>query len=293
MRPSIQDKLRRALDRRGFPFHVQREIMNEVFMRQSETHTAVKDEITWVSLIHEVQDSIASLTSNRSRWPKHMAPLYEEYRQIMHDTRADIIATRTTLLPDPDNPKGAKVPATLKLVRALAARRNDKLRKAGAPLMPACGDHWPSWVSPDKVRDLTTRFERAYDLNGGGRGKRLIPFATTSVTKTLNRTIARHRAFIEAQREAILAADPEADREHKRVHSRYGALHLCALRQAEMWLDTYERELRNRTKHPVLDPVPVNWQHLLEPELRTRVRDADENPASVTPEGLTSFLITE
>lgn len=291
MRPSLHDKLRRALDRRDIPWHIQKDILNEVFLKGSTTSAAVKDDVTWDSLLNGVQHSIAVLTSNRSRWPAHMVPLYEEYRQIMHDTKAEIIATRATLLPDPDNPKGARLPATLDVVRKLAARRNDKLRKTGAPLMPACTDHWPSWVSPAKVSDLIERFERAYDLHGGGRGKRLIPFATTTVTKSLNRTIVRHRAFIDSQRNAILAADPDADRENGRVHQRYGALHLCALRQAEMWLDNYEREVRKRTKHPVLDPVPVNWLHLLEPELRRRVRAADENPAGVTPEGLGSFLI--
>jgi len=292
MRPSIADKLRRALNRRDIPEHIQREVMNEVFIRQSDTAKAIKAELTWDSLIQEVQSSIANLTSNRSRWPTHMVPLYEEYRQVMHDTKANIEAIRYTMLPNPDDPTGPKIPATLPLVRALAARRNEKLRKSGAALMPACTDHWPSWVNPHTVQDLIRRFEQAYNANGGGRGKRLIPFATTSVTKACNKAIIRHRSFIEAQREAILAADPDADRDYTRVHQPYGALHLCALRQAEMWLDAYERDTKKRLRHPATHPVPMNWTHMLTADLRARIRAADENPASVTPEGLGSFLIS-
>lgn len=292
MRPSFSDKLRRALDRRDIEPHIQREIMNEVLMRGSATHAAVADDITWDSLIYEVQHSIFNLTSNRVRWPADMTDLYEEYRRVMHATKDDIIATRAAMLPNPADPKGTRVPATLELVRTLAARRNALRRKKGEPLGPTCTDHWPSWVDPAKVADLLERFERAYDARGGGRGRRLVPFSTTSVAKSTERALMRHRAFIASQRKAIFSADPEADKANGRVHSAYGALHLCALRQAEMWLNDYERDVKKRLRHPVTDPVPVNWLHLLTPDLRTRLKEADENPAAVTPTGLTSFLLS-
>lgn len=289
MRIPIETRLRRALDRRDIPEHVRRAVYNDVFTK-SKANAVLIDENSWDSLIAGLQHSIFNLTSNRSRWPADMSALYEQYLRIMRDVRADIDVHRAKMLDDPDGPAGTKVPATLALVTAAATKENAALLKQGKPIGPRRGTHWPTWVDPAEARELVSKFEQAYAVRGLSRGKRLVPFATTSIAKETNRTILRHRKFIEDQRDAVLNADPHADRVNGRVSTHYGALHLCALRMAEMWLDNYERDVKKRLRNAALDPVPINWGHMLTKEMRQRIKAADENPGMVTPEGLTSFL---
>ena len=283
MKLSVQHRLRASLERRRIAPDLTRLILNDVFSPASTLKPMLIDEASWDSLIAGAQHSIFNLTSNKSRWPADMVHLYEEYRSLIHDTRAGIEKARDALVKDPDNPDGPKIPLTLARATAIAAARNRKRAAAGEPLGPACGTHWPSWVDPDIAADLTARFDRANAMRGGGRGKRVVPFATTSVIKDMNRAIVRHRKFIDDQRAIV------ADRPHGMGSTHYRALHLCAMRMAELWLDGYERDIKQHIRHPAFSPVPVNWLHMLTRDMRERVRRADADAMDIEPDGLYSF----
>lgn len=282
MKLSVQTRLRAALDRHRIAPHTQREILNDVFSPTSDLTPILKDEVSWDSLIEGAQHSIFVLTSNKSRWPPDMAHLYEEYRSLIHATKTFIERERARYVDDPDNP-GAKIPLTLQRAGEIAAAANRKAARENQPRVPACGPHWPSWVKPEAAADMLSRFDVANTARGPSRGKRIVPFATAAVTRDMKRALARHRKFIEDQRAVV------SDRPNGMGSTHYRALHLCAMRMAELRLDQYERDVKARVRNPAFSPIPLNWMHLLTKEMRERVRAADEDPASVSPVGLHSF----
>lgn len=283
MRTTAQTRLLRALSRRSIPSHICTSIINEVFFPLSDARIADASAASFDTVLAEARQAKRAVLSNKSKWVPELADLYEQYVQVVQAAIDDIDGTRTALVTDPDNPEGAKIPLSLSRATAIRASKNAKLRAAGKPEGPSCTANWPTWVDPAKRRELIEAFDAAYLSIGRGRGRRFIPFATTSIVKDNTRAMLRHRKFIDDQRDIL------SDRPDGMGSTHYRALHLCALRMAELWLDNYARDLKARTIHPALNPVPVNWTHMLTPEMRARLREADADPGAVTPEGLTSF----
>lgn len=285
MRVSVQDRLLRALSRRDIPFHIQREVVNEVFALRTPTGTALQREVSFASLISAVCAAKRTVMGNKTKWHPALVTLYEEYVAMLTQTHDTMVHMQHLLVPDPENPHGAKVPATLPIITALAKRKNDKCARDGLPPLPSCTASWPTWIAPaDKTR-LIEAFDMAYARMGRGRGKRFIPFHTTALVHSMGRAVLRHRKFIDDMRRSV------GDRPEGKGSTHYRALHLCALRMAELWLDGYERDTKAKHRHPATDPIPVNWMHMLNTDMRHRVAAADASPTDyIDPTGLGSFL---
>lgn len=285
MRVSVQDRLLRALSRRDIPFHIQREVVNEVFVLRSPIRDELRREASFASLISAVVAAKRTVMGNKTKWHPALVTLYEEYVALLTQTHDTMVHMQNMMVPNPEDPHGARVPATLAIITALAKRKNDKCARDGLPPLPSCTAAWPTWVAPaDKTR-LIEAFDTAYARMGRGRGKRFIPFHTTALAHSMGRAVLRHRKFIDDMRAAT------CDRPDGKGSTHYRALHLCALRMAELWLDNYEKDIRLKHRHPATDPVPVNWTHMLTSDMRQRVAAADANPTDyIDPTGLGSFL---
>lgn len=283
MKIGMSTRLHAALDRRGLDPNVKRSIINDVFSPASALAERLKREENFDALRDDLRAVLRSTQSNRTKWPPELVHLYEQYLAVVRTALNTVDYMRTKMLPDPANPQGPRIPATLARTTERMRVLNEKHRAKGEPLEPACNANWVSWVDPNKRDALIADFSMAYVRMGRGKGRRFIPFATTAVSKDMQRAITRHRRFIEDQRDVV------SDRPNNTGSTHYRALHLCALRMAEMWLDSYERDIKSHERHPATHPVPVNWMHLLTKEMRERIRAADEDPASVSPMGLASF----
>lgn len=269
-----------------------RDVVNQVFgIHARDNLSRIRNERSFQRILDDVRITRRNLISNRSKWPKELVELYEEYISVLDQVMADVRSCMVMMVKDPLDPEGPRIPATPKRIAELAEKRNAAARAKGEPLGPACNALWVSWVEPATITRLIEAFDTAYTTINRGRGNRFMPFHTTSLKNVTKGMIERHRTFIRDQREAILAADKGSDKVYDRSSTLYGALHLCALRMAEITLDQYERDVRAKRLSMAANPIPVNWMHLLTPEMRKRVRDADTDPSSVTPEGLTSFLV--
>ena len=293
MKVSLQTKLRRALDRRDIPPHAQREVFNAVFFRLSAENVAIKEEAAFNALLSEVRAHRRSVRSNKLKVDPAIRHLYDEYVVLVEGAIADIEGAAVMLLKNPDDPTGPRVPATLARITEMAARRAKHAKDTHLPPTPLCNASWPSWVDPTARRNIIDAFDVAYTQLGRTRGRRFIPFTTTSLVSATNRQIIRHRKFIESQRAALAATPAPAAGTGNSNHDLYRALHLCALRMAELWLDGYERDIKKGFKNMRTDPVPVNFRHLLTNELRARVRASVADPtAPIDPTGLASFIPT-
>jgi hypothetical protein len=287
MRISAQTRLRRALNRHDIPLYIQHEVFNATFAPRSELLTTLSNESSFDGLLSDARNAKRAILSNKSKWPDELAVPYTRYIDCIQDVIGAVDSARRALLKNPDDPDGPRIPASLSRITEIAAKRVKKAQANGEPTPPLCNAGWPSWVDPTLRQSIIDEFDRAYTLMGRGRGRRFIPFATTSIIKDMDRAIIRHRKFIDDQRAVV------ADRPNTTGSTHYRALHLCALRMAEMWLDTHEREIKARTRNPATHPVPVNWMHMLTKDMRERIRAADENPADINPMGLTSFFNPE
>lgn len=301
MKPTKQALLLEALRAHRIPANVATDIVNRTFgLTSGDAAARLRGEQTFANILQTVRAVRRHTIGNRNKWHPDLAVLYERYVSILDSVINDVTACQHMTLRNPDDPDGARIPATPKRIAALAARRNAAVRAKGEPSGPACTASWVTWVSPHLVDELTAEFDLVYArMTGRGRGNRFRPFYTADIKRSAADAVARHRRFIQDQRAAIFVADADANpNTHPnaattgRVHNRYGALHLCALRMAELALDDYERDVKAKRINIASNPIPVHWTHLLTHDMRQRVRAADADPSSVTPEGLTSFLIT-
>ena len=283
MSRAFYTRLSAALDRRDISFAVRREIMNAVFAPTSELRETLRVQSQFDGLLYEVGEVRRVLLSNRSKWVPVLVPLYNEYVDMLRQVHADVTAASALMLKDPNSPGSARAPATLAQITAISERKNKALpaHEQG----PTRTGVWTSWVAPaDKAR-LIEAFDTAYACMGRGRGNRFIPFSTQTNRANMKRGVARHRKFIDDMRRVT------CNRPDGKGSTHYRALHLCALRMAELWLDNYEKDIRLKHRHPATDPVPVNWTHMLTSDMRQRVAAADANPTDyIDPTGLGSFL---
>ena len=296
MRITQATKLLKLMSEHRIDPHIARDIHNGMYGPNSREEGRVYKEIeefrTLIAEVRRIRRGYVQNRNHRRDHPEELRALYDRYEAALDQAIYDIDKARMTLVKDPDNPEGPRVPLTLKRCAEIAAKRNAKLRANGEPVGPACTSLWVTWVHPQVIHALVEDVQIAYDRMGRSQGNRFQPFNELSVRQATTRAAGIHRAFIKHQRARLYETDADATHAAKtgRVSHPYAALHLCALRMAELWLDGYARDIKAKNKHPALNPIPVNWLHLLTPEMRKRIRDADENPASVSRDGLDSFL---
>jgi hypothetical protein len=280
MRTSVQTKLRAALDAYRVPLDTQQGILNAVFNRASTENATTKAVSAFDLLLCEVRAARRAVMGNKGKADVAFLPLYEEYVSMTDRAVADIDAAKHMLLKNPEDPDGARVPATLTRITAIAAKRAAHAEANGLPPTPTCTASWPSWIDPAERKRIVEAFDARYTALNKGSGRRFIPFSTVELTRSMDRAIAKHHKFIAHQR-AVLGEGT----------THYIALHLCALRMAELWLERYVGDVKKRRKNPGIDPIPVNWMHLLTRDMRARVRAADADPsAPIDATGLHSFL---
>jgi hypothetical protein len=142
---------------------------------------------------------------------------------------------------------------------------------------------WQEWVPETTRAALITRFADAYGEHAP-RGNRIIPFAPLLLRKENAERIARTKRSVQVTRETY---DPD---DTGKAPNLLGALMLSACRMVERAVRTYEEGLKEGTLHPYENPAKVNWTHYCTPAMRARVKDGLANPASISPDGLTSFL---
>ena len=288
MPKSLETRMLATLLSRGVPWRVAKETINDLFGIPEVRGENRKKNNGFATLKAEVRAVIRTLKSNRNNRIPALRPTYLEYETLIRKVLADIEEAELLMLKDPEDPEGPKKPATLHQIATLAKNRNRALLRQNLPLGPECNTSWPTWVAPATRASMVLAFEKQYALYTADKthpGRRFVPFVTASTTKRTNALIVRHRKFIDDMR-STLADCPEGQ-----ASTPYRALHLCALRMAEMWLDKYEKNVALQTLNPAVTPVPVNWQHMLSPEMRQRIRTADANPEEpVSPEGLGSYL---
>lgn len=306
MTKSKYDMFRDSLARHGVAPHTSAAILHECFGVASAPRRRMAQSDAAFDLIQqEVRDHRRTVLGNKSKWRPELVHLYEHYISILDGIIADVDACRAVMVRNPEDPNGPKIPATLADITRISAKKNRQLcgddfdpdseRDIHVFMEPPRTSVWTSWVSPIVVDHIATAFVDAYAACGAGKGQRFRPFVTVETRRRRARQIAIHRTFIDNQRESIFKASPPDER--GRVASLYGALHLTALRQAERMLDSIEKPdyrstyARATRGHPVLDAVPVNWRHLLTPEMRKRLKAADEDPSSITPNGLDSYYL--
>ena len=290
-RISVSDRLDSALRLHNIPAETHRGIMNAMFTPNSSHAKSVKQsmriENAWKTLIDEVRAVVRGLMSNRYKQHEDIRPLYDQYIDLVRQARDDITAASMLTIKDKADPNGPKVAATPEDVKRMAANRNRKLGIDG----PTCTSRWHTWVAPADRKALRDAFETAYAKAQRGAGKRVTPFLTSDVTQHNKTRMEVLTNFIAAQRRALAVSDPlmglDLDRPYS--HIPHHALHLCALRMAELNLHRWKTAIAKDKYHGLDNPLPVQWTHLLDHDMRERLRAGDENPASVTIAGLESF----
>jgi hypothetical protein len=286
MRKSASDKLVTALAEAGVSEAQQRFVVNRVYGPKELRTVVDTDERKWAQLISELAAHIKSFNSNRFKAPAYTRPLIDEYYQLLRDTRQYIEATRDRLFKDPSNPHpdAPRLVATIAMARAARTKINDRLRAAGQPEGPSCGVHWQSWIAPSVRNDLIKRLEIAYVNAGIGPGRRTVLFVTAVSKKRNVDSAARLRSFFDDQRRVYATSE-----DGTRANNAFGALALCGIRMAERALEFWEKQVSRNQVYAIVNPLPVNWRHLLDQKMRERIAAADENPAAVTLDGLGSF----
>lgn len=226
----------------------------------------------WSALLHGASYTRLSVTSNRGKRKGHpMEPLYEMYAAIAQEALI-YIEHASTLVNDDGQPVQ---PYDLEKRRAVS---NAKRAAEGKPLLPECKhDTWYTWVAPARRQELLDAVARYYSDNGITKGKRFTPFVTTAdrqavanrVTDLANQ-IAQHRAMFKT---------PHSSNDSNAYGGTpYAALQVRACAQAAQALEAHRAGVKAGKIDPVVTPLPTHWTGLLEAELRTRMRKADDNP---------------
>lgn len=282
MTTTIRERLVHALRACRISASNQDRILNYCFGPASVVDRSTQqNELTWANLRGDVRAALKSVTTNRTKWPAHYAPIYEDYVAVIRQAQADIDSAFHMLIKDPTNPNGPKIPPTLADIRRLADKR---IQKTGHG--PTCTSAWPTWVEPSVRAALIERFDIAY-AKQGGKGNRPRPFVTNELHRQSELQCARFHAFFERQRNNLKVPDQP----HNVANTAFGALHLCAIRMAELHVERWEKAARLDPYHGLDNPLPVNWLHLLTPEMRERLRNADKNPDLISLDGITNFYM--
>ena len=284
MKSTMQERCLEVLPRLGMTPDNVRRAFNFIFAPNSRGRKETGNELVWDALVKDIRTAINGIATNRTKWKPAYREAYEEYLALLRQTKLDIeAARRAVMVPDPDNPDGPKLPASVDDVHRRAVARNKKLGIDG----PTCGATWQSWVDPAVRAALTNKFLRIHQLELSGKGTPPRPFMADNIRRNAKDMIARHRSMISHSRERLA----DGTTAHPTATTLYGALHLAALRQFERALEQWETKFVLNQMVALTDPLPVNWHAMLEPAMRERLRRAEKDPRDIDRQGLDSFYI--
>jgi hypothetical protein len=265
-----------------------RELVNVIGSTRAQTK-AERMPASWAKLRNTVIRVREGITGNRPRWRPVIAPLFQEYVEILNAVIALIDTQRTAY-------------DSIEECSKHTVTRNAQ-RAAEYPPRKSLGErntHWQSWVPPHVITGLTQRVEQAYATAAHKnqlRGKRFIPFQPINERVVFTAQVARVRKAIEnirfRVRDDTAQHNPRTKGvEHATGSTPYRALMLCACSQAARALSVIVKRVDSGAV-PIYHPdavVPVDWRALLSPELRARLSCAALFPNDVSTDGLDSFL---
>jgi hypothetical protein len=276
MRKTAALRVQEALILFNIPLDKQREIMNEAFGMTASAVAKHRKEASyiaqsWVSTLEPLRKYRRTLAGNKAKWPEDMRAIYDSYLRVVDAVLLKMHA--------------ASEERTLADETARAALVNARRLKEGQPSLGTRDKRWQSWVPPHIRDQITQDFETAYAKSSRKGGNRMTPFITHDMRSGSDMRVRRIKGVIQSVRDHMRTPSQSGDY----AHTPYRALYLAAARQAERALAVC-LAAHKLCKSNVYDkPVPVNWTHLLTPEMRQRMRDADRNPDAVSIEGLTHF----
>jgi hypothetical protein len=253
-----------------------REMCNRIFSVVNHTPRDTK-KAQWTALHARILRVRKSMEANRHRWNPVLAPINEEYVSLL-DRVAALVKYRSEEFPD----------QSITQYGAVWAKKNKELNRQ-LSIYGERNTKWQTWIPLDVRQAFRDKYEtvrQKHDIKGSA----LVPFMPRHERLDTLAQIKRRRTDIDNTRRCAATSESTAPTLAK-ANTPYRALYLAACRQADMKLDAIVREL-NDYRSPMLAPptIPVNWRALLTPELRERLRHADEAPRATHIEGLTSFL---
>lgn len=266
MRPTVIQRVTTVL--RSFP-EIQPHVIHAVTAALSTTNKAVRINSKWKAMLSALATDRRSISQNMGKRSEDMRPLYEEYLCIMDAVKEKMCIASLTQSPSE--------------AHAAALKANESRVLEGKAPNGTNSSHWPTWVPP-RIRDaFNTKLSATYARTHQRQGTRFTPFMT-----------ATHRTYTKQVTDNTLATIKRIRSTHASHgattgYTPYRALYLCAARMAEkelyIRLKGYELGTHNTIDHP----LPVNWLALLDAPMRERLREAQENPNAVSPEGLDHF----
>lgn len=239
----------------------------------------------WGDLVAAVTRARTSVLTNKARWHASLADLMQEYADILGRV-INLIRTQSLAYP------------TVAECAAATKIKNEKRINTGELPLGERNRHWQSWIPPHVLADLSLRVDKAYAerLKSGGtlRGKRFRPFQPTYERIAFEKQVARTQKAIDnlryqARDDQMQSVQGYSSSSYATGSTPYRALILCACSQATRALKRIEVDVDRGITPIYAATIPVNWQALLSPELRARLRDASANPDLVDPEGLDTF----
>lgn len=268
MKRTTYDIVAAALARHNTPPDLTARILADLARKPTTAPKAPRD-AQWDALIGAAKAERRRLKSNLDKREPGHKPLHEAYIALLDRVVQDMQEAQL---------RGTPAQAT-----AAAARINAERMASGKNSGATWGSTWQSWVPPN----IRTRFEQEFDKAYGAvarKGGRFVPFAPPGMkkqdaqhVKSLRETFARIRGLMDPLKTGA-------------AETPYRALWLCAVRQAELALDRWVKGCADGTVDRVSTPLPVNWAHLLDSAMRHRLREAAQQPALVSAEGLSGFL---
>lgn len=284
-RVSITNQISALIQSRtDVPEAAKRELINAlVNVRRITPTQRAKGE--WGDLIAAVTRARTGVLTNKARWHVSLVDLMQEY--------ADILGRVINLM----RTQSVAYPTVAECTKATKEKNEKRVNMMELPLGER-NRYWQSWIPPHVLADLSLRVDKAYAerLKSGGnlRGKRFRPFQPTYERIAFEKQVKRTQKAIDNLR--YQARDDQMQSEKGYASSSYAtgstpyrALILCACSQATRALKRIEVDVDRGILPIYAASVPVNWQALLSPELRTRLREASRNPDLVDPDGLDTF----
>jgi hypothetical protein len=274
-KPVLETVERLLLMRDDIPAATKRELIHEI--RRELFGRNTDPNVLWDALVARLRHDRASIATNRKRWRADITRLYNDYLALLDKVLVRINGARLKYPTVADAMEDAK-------------KRNLARTAQGEYPTGDCGPAWQSWIPPHLIAALVSEQDRIYTARSKTerQGKRSTLFVSQNLRTRVHKRLKQAQTGLDNLRR-IMRTDGGTAPSEAHANTPYRALYLTALRQAELRLAAIEREL-TRGQRPYWEAkIPVNWYALLEPEMRTRLREANDNPHKVTLDGLTSF----
>ena len=281
MRHTFLTRLLLALDRPSIPKHEQLAVYNDVAQHAQpgkRMRNALR-ESEFRAVLTAAKYAKRGFVANRAKWRTLDTAIYQEYVDVLSTAIALIERAQGTL-----DSNGQ--PITLAAFTAFMAERS---KKKAVGTVAVCDARWQSWIPAQTRADYIDRLQLHYAQTDSRKGRRFLPFDPKPAMAQAQTNMNRLRASIASVRRVVWTDDKQPMQFDSRANTPFKALWLTAARMAEVAINRMEGDIKTGVIDVVENPVPINWLALLTPEMRARLRDAKQNPAGVSAEGLKSF----